>query len=135
MMERDVPTSATEPTRTTTRFSLILTSALAGAPFTLMALVHLLSLRGMMFIGHWPRVSLDDPKYIVEGDFLYTALSWAIYVPLLSLIASLALTPILLFWGRKRFAFPLRCAWTLLYAVGWAWLYWDPLQRMDWWID
>ncbi len=135
MKNQSIQTSKSEPTRSMTRFGLILTAVLATAPFALMTLVHLLSLRAAMLLGHWPLVSIDDPKYIIENDFLYTALGYAICVPLCALIASLPLTPVLLFWGRKRFKFGIRCTLTLLFAIGWIWLFSDPLRRMAWWID
>lgn len=135
MKDCPTPLPTSKPTDTMTRFGLVLTSALAAAPLTLMTLVHLLALRAAALMGHWPRVSMDDPKYIADGDFLYMALGGAIYLPLLSLVSSLIVTPILLFWGRKRFTLPIRWTLTLLFAIGWVWLCWDPLHRMEWWID
>ena len=113
----------------------LLQHSLALAPLLALATVYLSSWRVQALIGHWPRVSLDDPKYVAPGDWLHTLL-YAVVMPLL-LWSFVALPMLPLLTGLLWRKYPRW--WSLLLLVGFViglfLVRLDPGARFTWYID
>lgn len=54
--------------------AVVLQHVLALSPLMILAAMYGASWRTQAIIGHWPRLMLDDPKFIVDDDLLCTLL-------------------------------------------------------------
>ena len=117
------------------RVYAVIQHSLALAPLLAVAVVYLCAWRIQAVIGHWPRVSLDDPKFAAPGDWL-TNLLYSAVIPLL--LWSFVAVPILPFltWLLWR-KYPRW--WSLLllvvFLIGLLLVRADPGMRFTWYMD
>ena len=94
-----------------------------------------LSVYAALLIGHWPQVSIDDPKYIAEDNYVYGACFYLTTLNFFTFGFSVILAPsfIVIAWftgAGSRIAWPI-----LLFLTGLAMFFLDPGQRIEWFID
>lgn len=105
----------------------------AFAPLLIIAHLYIFSWRVSTVIGHWPRPSLDDPKYI--PDFLSNALYNFTYF--LIMFAAVGLVGLLGFpWiVRRKYSLLWSLALIGIYIIGWIVIRLDPGDRINWFMD
>lgn len=88
-------------------------------------------------LGHAPRPSIDDPKFIPGASSMH----WVTLVAFVSLfpIAVAGLAVNALYVARDRFRWSrLAARWLgviALVAGAIVWMRWDPWRVVDWWLD
>jgi hypothetical protein len=118
------------------RVLIILYYTLALWPLIILAAVYTLSWRAASFIGHWPRPSLDDPKFIVPvSDWFYDTLYPAIWYSFGGLtLALVLLVPLALVLRRKMSLFKIILL-AGVFVAGFLLLRMDPGSRLYWFFD
>ena len=113
----------------------LLQHRLALAPLLALAMVYLLSWRIQALIGHWPRVWLDDPKYVAPGDRLNDLLYTAVMPLLLWSFVALPMLPLLtwLLWRKYPRWWPLLLL--IVFLIGLFVLRFEPGARFTWYMD
>jgi hypothetical protein len=93
-------------------------------------------------LGHTPRPSLDDPKFIGRAvDVPYAAAGLLIGTfPFGAVVGVIGGSLLTATWIDFRGAGRSRCIWLILalvgiYAVPWVLLNWDPLHALEWYLD
>lgn len=105
------------------------------APLIPLVVLYLLSYRAGALIGHWPRLLVDDPKYIGTDDPAYQSLSRAFVYA--SAFAGWGLfTWSALFLHLRRSLPATRLRWlTGVFLVAWIMFVCEPGGRYVWWLD
>ena len=94
-----------------------------------------LSAYAALLLGHWPKVSIDDPKYIAEGNFAYEAFFYLAAINFFALGFSIILAPFFTISAWVAGAGPQIKLPALLFWIGLLTLYLDPGQRVEWFMD
>lgn len=107
----------------------------ALAPLVTSACLYLLSWRAALLLGHWPKLSLDDPKFIAPHDTLMTLLYTAVLPLLLWSMLAVITFPLLTLVLRKQYTRLWHISFVVLFVGAWVFLYLDPGARLAWFID
>ena len=117
------------------RLLVILHHLFAFAPAIALASAYVFSWRVAVLIGHWPRPSLDDPKFAAPGDELSILLYFATMLVLLVSASGLYMVPLLSFVLRHTYSRVWRWLLPALWIVSWLLLRLDPGARITWFAD
>ena len=89
------------------------------------------------FLGHIPRSSLDDPKYITGANWMHPLTYMALVASLPAFFVGLGLSVLYLLMIRSRTQ-PAAIRMTIFTAL-WISIYtllnWDPAHVLYWWMD
>lgn len=111
---------------------------LAAYPLFLLASLYGQWSLSSIMLGHLPRPSLDDPKYISVANWMHPVTMIAIlgFVPasFVALLVNALYLAVNRFEARVHFVLHIVAAMSLWIAPL-VILYWDPLKVMDWWMD
>jgi hypothetical protein len=113
----------------------ILHHVFALAPLLMVLSLYLASWRAEAIIGHWPVPSVDDPKYIAEGDWLYKNLRLSViwlFGGVCSAVCMLPLFTIALWRAYPRWYSIMLIA---VYLIGIYVLRIDAGARLTWYMD
>ncbi len=100
-----------------------------------LAALYRLSWRAQTPLGHWPRLSADDPKYIGRHDPIYQTLSGMVEPAFQVSLWLLMAWAVLMFVLRRRLSLRGKAAQVALVVASYVVLCWEPGQRFAWWID
>lgn len=107
----------------------------AFAPLLALAVVYLFSWRVASIIGHWPRPSLDDPKFVAPGDGLADTLYASVLILLLLAVAGVIIFPLLTYALRRAYARWWVITLIVVFVVGCVLVRIDPGSRFAWYFD
>lgn len=117
------------------RFVVSLIWLLSLSPLSLWVTVWGLSVFAATILGNWPQLGINDPKFIAEDNLIYGMWLFITTLNFFTVMTSVVLYP----------AFAI-ATWTcgegarikstvFLFLIGLSLLYFDPNQRLEWFID
>jgi hypothetical protein len=107
----------------------------AFGPLLALIFVYLFSWRVASIIGHWPRPSLDDPKFMAPGDGVADSLYQSVLVFLLVAAAGVIMFPLLTFVLRRAYARWWLITLIVVFVLGCVLVRLDPGSRFEWFFD
>jgi hypothetical protein len=125
------------PSRLLLWLLIVIQVVLAFTPWSVIAVLYMMSWRAEAAIGRWPRPWVDDPKFIVHNDQFYDYL-YDLPITVFSIACvSGILLPALTFALHGIFKLPRIWSISLLvfYTLGLVFFMMDPGQRLKWYLD
>src|SRR5215213_3167779 len=116
------------------RVMALIQHSLALAPFLALAAVYLCSWRVQVLIGRWPRVWLDDPKYVAPGDWLNDLLYSAVMPLLLWSFVALPILPLVTWLLWRKYPRWWSLILLVVFLIGLLIVRIDPGARFTWYM-
>lgn len=104
-------------------------------PLVPLVLVHVEYVVGRIVLGHWPRSSIDDPKYIPIAKTLHYVSGVSFPLAFASVVPLIALVALAIYARRSWVALRVFCVYAASMSFYTFYARLDPLDIFNWWFD